>query len=125
MFTYDEALYSDLHKDAYGFRPYSDDPFYVVGPERKQKIWERVLHDLDLEFERVQALEKTAIESFEKQIEQNMTLGAKDRVTAVRWIVQAIAEEHPNMMNWIEQDKTYLCYVLGLPYCMVNEFEEI
>lgn len=35
MYTYSEELFSDFHKDAYGFRPRGHE-FYSATPERKQ-----------------------------------------------------------------------------------------
>ena len=47
-FTYDEDLFSDLHKDTYGFRPRTH-RFYEAPPEEKQEIWNFVCEELKQE----------------------------------------------------------------------------
>ena len=45
MFTFDENLISDLHKDAYGFRP--DQSFWTTfaafNPDQKQALWDNMI----------------------------------------------------------------------------------
>lgn len=44
MYTFDESIISDLHKDAYGFRPSS--AWWVewnsMSSDEKQETWERI-----------------------------------------------------------------------------------
>jgi hypothetical protein len=47
------------------------------------------------------------IAQFESRVLDTITLGAKDRIEAIKWIAQA--ESH-------EDDLGFLCYTLGLPY---------
>lgn len=98
------CMYSDMHKDAYGFRR---------GPDLN---W--TLADFDREFAILQAeivreeqyqkqMQAEAIERFENRILDNIEYGAKDRETAIEWIRDA---------ECTGPDKEYLCYTLGLPY---------
>ena len=46
MYTYDEVIYSDLFKDANGWRPRNDFYEESTTPERKQQLWDEMLKDL-------------------------------------------------------------------------------
>ncbi|OYT15001.1 MAG: hypothetical protein B7C24_15345 [Bacteroidetes bacterium 4572_77] len=113
VYTYDENTYSDLHKDVYGVRPRSDH-FYNATPDQKQIIWDGLLESLTFEMKEDAKREVQAIDDFEKEISRNMSLGAPDRKTAIRWITQAL--------DVGEGDSGYFCYELGLPYTYAPEF---
>jgi len=86
MFTYDEELFSDLHKDAYGFRPRIHN-FYESTPEEKQKIWDATILDMNAEQEAEEARTATKLEEFEAEVNMDInTFGAGDRATALKWI---------------------------------------
>jgi len=120
--TSDEALdayreelysyYSDISKEAYGFRCRLD----LSGMS---------CHDIDLAIEQMEFMANVAREEqeqyhdvcderFERNIESIINLGAKDRATAIRWIVDAndLGEE------W---DAGYIEYSFGLTYGKYNE----
>ena len=68
-YTFDENLYSDFHKDTYGFRPSQDDKFYTTkSPNIKQVMWDQ----LCVEHARAQDLEEIenneAIYEFKKYL---------------------------------------------------------
>jgi len=42
MYTYSEELFSDFHKEVYGFRPTGDHWFYGATPAEKQEIWDAI-----------------------------------------------------------------------------------
>ena len=110
-FTYDENIYSDLHKDAYGFRPRGDEFYHAdTTPERKQEIWDRTLRDLEQTIEWEKQAEAEAIVAFEALVETTIAAGAGDRETAIRWIVEAEEDEY------LEYDNSYFNYLYGLPY---------
>ena len=120
-FSFDEKLFSDLHKDAYGFRPARDHNFYVVqSPETKEEIWSGVIFDLEMSIEREKTEKTRNGERFEILISTNIAIGAKDRKTAIRWLLEA--------EDLIEDMKFYggeaACYRFGLPYSMDKELEE-
>jgi len=87
MYTYDENIFSDMHKDAYGFRPRGHE-FYDATPERKQEIWDMVADDVQFEIEREAREKVVALESFNALLEKFMTYGAADRTTALRWMTE-------------------------------------
>lgn len=49
MYDFDENVISDLHKDAYGFRP--DQSFWGLwaasNPEQKQAVWDNLIDILN------------------------------------------------------------------------------
>ena len=98
------STYSDMHKDAYGFRP--------------RHIPEWTISEFEAEFERLQvALEQRIAEDnaaydaaalrFESRIESTIALGAGTRENAIRWMMDA-----DNASGDIE----YFCYLNGLRY---------
>ena len=101
-----QCQYWDMYKDAYGVRPRGVDT----------STW--TLADFDAEFQLLgeiikqediarKAAETEAIEKFEKHVTDTICMGARDRETALRWIMDA---------SNANGDWEYLCYDLGLPY---------
>jgi len=101
-----QCQYWDMYKDAYGVRPRGVDT----------STW--TLADFDAEFQLLgeiikqediarKAAETEAIEKFEQHIINTICMGARDRETALRWIMDA---------SNANGDWEYLCYDLGLPY---------
>lgn len=124
MYTFDEQVLSDLHKDAYGFRPRSEwfwNNWNSADNDGKQAIWDDLLEALDHTLRMEKEAEERAIEEFEHRVAETIRYGAGDRATAIRWIVDSL--------NLSECDKwygsEYICYTLGLPYSMKNVFDEV
>ena len=80
-------IYSDFHKDAYGFRPRYN--YNLLSDEQLIKDFERfaVLYQEREEAEEMDRL--VAEKSWYELIEKTIQLGAKDRETALSWIIQA------------------------------------
>lgn len=122
-YTFDENIVSDLHKDAYGFRPssYFWDSWKRSNSDEKQRIWDGLLADLDAEIERDRNAKLQAISEFEGMVENNLQHGARSREDAIRWIVQGLGLD--------EMDLRYggsrVCYELGLPFEMGKEFDVV
>jgi hypothetical protein len=53
--------------------------------------------------------EEAAYQTFLNQIAQNLQLGAGDKETAIKWVLEA-----EGLAN--EKDSSYICYQLGLSY---------
>ena len=85
MFTYDENLFSDFHKDAYGFRP-RDHRFYDATPAEKQVIWDDVGRAFDDANAQEELAKRESQINFEKQVQYILSLGASNRETALRWM---------------------------------------
>jgi hypothetical protein len=111
-----QCVYSDLHKDTYGFRPRnSTDEQWNSAEWLKQEIaW------LDKEFDRVAAAEKEAelrnIAAFENTLQASIECGAGDRATALRWLKDAHRNADGSQDPYIEFDPGYFEYLHGLPY---------
>jgi len=90
MYTYSDELYSDIHKDAYGFRPRDGGVhcWHVLTPAQKQEAWDRMEATIaeDIAAEKVRAAEDIA--AFEAEVQNTIQLGAGDRATALRWMMQ-------------------------------------
>ena len=101
-----QCIYWDMYKDAHGVRPRGIDT----------STW--TMQDFQLEFASLEAVivreeanrqvaEKEAVDKFEQHVTNTICMGARDRETALRWIMDA---------SNANGDWEYLCYDLGLPY---------
>jgi hypothetical protein len=108
-YTFDADIVSDLHKDAYNFRPSTAwwANWNAASDDVKQSIWDDLLEALDAEFREHEQRESAAIQKFEALVATTISSGAADRETALRWIMDA----SPAAGDW-----EYLCYLQGLPY---------
>jgi len=88
MYTYSDQLYSDFHKDAYGFRPAKDDTFYTATPERKQVIWNLVAEQFEYKQNEEKLEDARSVAQFKDWVDSMIQNGAKDEETALRWIVE-------------------------------------
>ena len=120
VYTFDESIVSDLHKDAFGFRPreYFWAEWNNSSDASKQVIWDDLLVSLERANEWERAEQARAVKQFEDRIELLMNMGASSRETAIRWIIES--------MELSETDKcyggSYICFELGLPYNMAETF---
>jgi len=95
-YTYSDELVSDLHKDAWGFRPGEKFWFYweISDQDAKQAIWDNLIDDMvknDAEEARVKAQN---VSNLAKRIKDTCKLGARNYRTAIRWILEADGLEH-------------------------------
>lgn len=122
-YTFDEQIVSDLHKDAYGFRPreYFWAEWNNSTNDEKQLIWDRLCDALDYEIERERREQEAAVAHFEANVQRNMDLGAPTREDAIRWVLQSLDLDEMDM----RYGGSRVCYELGLPYSMANLFDPI
>ncbi len=109
VWTFDEDIVSDLHKDAYGMRP-SESWWYGwthATDEYKQYQWNHLLEVVEASIKRDDEDKAWAIETFEKLVASTIEAGAKTREDALRWIMDA---------SICDGDWDFLCYEHGLPY---------
>ena len=112
-FTFSDYLFSDLFKDVYGCRPASSDcnRWMDSTDEEKQEWWDYLtdtLREQEAEMREYQAKQIAALES---RIQMNITLGAGDRKTALRWVLDSFDQDSLKYYG-AEQ----VAYDLGLPY---------
>jgi hypothetical protein len=80
-------IYSDFHKDAYGFRPRYDYHVYTLAQlEADFDRFEEICEWNEKEEE--QANERASV-AFEKRVQSVIDMGAGDRKTALRWILDS------------------------------------
>lgn len=120
MFTFDEDTVSDLHKDAYGFRP--SEYWWAIWSEstdeQKQGTWDDLVDQLSHSQEQERRAEARALERFEQLVAKTQEHGAADRETAIRWIVDSL-----DLGGYATAE--YACYNLGLSYGCANMFDGI
>lgn len=110
QFTFDENLVSDLHKDAYGFRPSGS--FWLSWGEasdlRRQEIWDDLLVDLDRACaEHARATSIACVDLEDRIAFMQATIVGCTRHDAIRYLLDVY-----NCDDWVE----HLEYELGVPY---------
>ena len=87
MYTFSEELFSDFHKDAYGFRPRGH-RFYDADttPAEKQEIWDATGRAFDRRQAEEAQMEEEALAEFKAQITKVIEAGAGNRINALRWM---------------------------------------
>ena len=109
-YTFDSNIVSDLHKDAYGFRPTQGfwAQWEAMNDDGKQAEWDYLCDALYASNEEEELRQKRAIVEFEDLVNTTLAAGAADRATALRWI----------MGNSLvcDGDWSFLACMYGLPY---------
>ena len=101
-----QSTYSDMHKDAYGFRPRGIDTSSWT-EEQFEAEFVSLSETIDANYKQQLAQEAVAQHDFEMRVLSLLQTGAKDREMALRWIHEAEGSNG---------DDEYLCFLLGLPY---------
>lgn len=114
----DLSFISDMHKDAYGFRPSSGeyDRIKAMTPKELADYYKRLEAAVERSIDEERAREAQAILNFEARIERQMReVGAPDRATFVRWDMDALdVVIDDGTTRWYDED--FYKYKLGLPY---------
>ena len=107
--TYDNDIVSDLHKDAFGFRPSQNwwADWGSMNPVEKQAEWDSLIVALDRANDEFRDQEARAVTAFEILVTRTRENGAKSREMALRWIMES---------SKCDGDWEYLCFTHGLPY---------
>lgn len=84
-------LISDMHKDAYGFRPRGDTSEMTMDDLEAEIV--RLSTSVDRAILEEKEREREDIAAFERTIQTSIESGAKDRETAVRWLWEAFKVE--------------------------------
>ena len=110
--AYDDEIYSDLHKDAYGCRPGEAGFAYwdSLTPDEKQRHCDSLVATMNEGERQREEFEKEAIARFEAKLADIIATGAKDRETAIRWIFEAENDQY------VFGDPDFFCFNYGLPY---------
>lgn len=109
IYTYSDDLVSDIHKDAYGFRPSKE--FYMewdnLTPDGKQEVWNQMAQAIEDSIRLDQEMEAVAVVKFENAVTDTMKEHQTDRDGALKILQKACQ---------IEWDLEYMEYHYGLPY---------
>ena len=109
-YTFDENIVSDLHKDAYGFRPgeYFWADWDALDADGKQRIWDNLLDDLERALENEREYQQEAISNLEGLVQFTMSsVAGCTREDALRYLHDA---------HGTNGDVEYLEYCTGVPY---------
>ena len=87
--TNEFELFSDLYKDAHGFRPSeSSIRFFDSLPyEDKVRNWEDLQEMVNARIEEDEVLEKQAVAKFRAVLDRTVAHGAADYADAVQWVL--------------------------------------
>jgi len=120
MYTFDEQIVSDLHKDARGYRPseYFWEEWSQCGDDTRQSMWDNLLEELAAETARQKDAYARAEIEFHQRVQGMMLIGAKDELTAIRWILEAEALSKFDLAYGSD----YVAFHFGLPY--KGEFDQ-
>jgi hypothetical protein len=116
-YTFDTNTFSDLHKDAYGYRPHQGwwDWLQSATDAEKQEEWDSLIDAMDRrEAMRVED-EKYAVENFERLVFLTMGNGAKTRKDAVAWIMEA------EMGTSFQNDVEHFEWHMGIPFGYIKK----
>ena len=100
-----QCTYSDMHKDAYGFRPRFD--YSVWTMEQFNAEFEQMGKIIEADSKIEKENQEKAAHDFEMRVLSLQQVGAKDRAMAIRWIHEAEGSNG---------DEEYLCFLLGVSY---------
>ena len=110
-YDFDADTLSDLHKDAYGFRPRSEEFWNAwdsADDDGKQRIWDDLLDAADRAAETEREIQQEAIAEFNITVRSIMaTVAGSTREDAIRYLHDQY-DTHG--------DVEYLEYHLGVPY---------
>ena len=89
-YTYCDRTFSDLHKDATGFRPSvgAMQEWEDRTPRQKQELWNALCDELAQNEAAARIAEEEAVKEFEQLVAKTISYGAEDRKAALRWITQ-------------------------------------
>ena len=108
-YTFSDDCISDLHKDAYGFRPKVG--FWTrwasATDAEKQQEWDWLVQVLERSMEEEKLNFQSCIARFEERLAGLLELGAKDTAMAIRWLDEAYQTNG---------DLEFLEWNLGLPF---------
>lgn len=100
------SIWWDAYKDAYGFRPRGQDVGHWTADDFRQEL-DNLSNVIDRAEKQRLEEEALAVEEFEKRVQQTIDSGAKDRETALRWIMEG---------SECNGDWEHFCYLNGMPF---------
>jgi hypothetical protein len=113
MYTFDDNIVSDLHKDARGFRPteYFWEEWTQMPDQIKQKIWDALCEELEQSMAQQKADEARALAAFRKIVAAQMIYCNADWKTALDYLADAEGDD-----TQCEQGFDYFLWKQGIGY---------
>jgi len=117
-FTYDESIVSDLHKDAYGYRPREDfwSRWSTMNPEQKQEEWEFLLKTMDEAIELEHRAQEKNHGNWLNHINSIIKLTNRTRAEAIELDMEVMD---------VQGDVGYYCYKWDMSYSVEDEIDNI
>jgi len=104
-YTFSTELVSDLHKDAFGYRPSADfmDMWKNgLSDEGRQAEWDYMINALNASIEEEKIREQYDLESFETSLKLIMDTHNINEETALRWMTQIeIMDNSQDIEHWV------------------------
>jgi len=107
-----QNCWSDFYKEANGFRPRFDTSSWTL--DRWQKEFDQLDRTCKANAEAEAESQAEAAVAFEAKVAKLIEMGANNRSTAIRWMLEAEDE--------VQKDVGYLEYCLGLKYGYLNDY---
>jgi hypothetical protein len=113
MYTFDDNIVSDLHKDARGFRPdeYFWEEWTQMPDNIKQKIWDNLCVEMEQSMEQQKADEAAALVEFRKIVAAQMAFCNVSWNKAVEYLADAEGDDVD-----CEQGFDYFLWKQGIGY---------
>jgi len=113
MFTYSDDIISDLHKDAYGFRPSQRffDDWAEYTPAEKQEVWDMLCTEMERSMKEQAESEAAALVEFRKTVAAQMALCNVTWTKAVDYLADA-----EDIDIDCDQDFDYFLWGQGIGY---------
>jgi hypothetical protein len=80
-----QSIFSDMYKDAYGFRPRMNTSDWTAKDFEQEFEFLNTVIERNIQDQKI--IEQEAIKTFEVLVSNTINNGAKDRNTAIRWIL--------------------------------------
>ena len=106
-----QCQYWDMYKDAYGVRPRGVDTSAWSESDFMAEF-DTLAKIIEAEYIARKEAEAIAVQKFEQHVTNTICMGARDRETALRWIMDA---------STANGDWEYFCFLSGLPYGYFNK----
>ena len=108
------TIYSDAHKDAYGFRPRGGGIHNPTTVEEYRAAIEDCGRTIEEEEKRERAYEAKALAAFEAEIATLVADHGIARETALRWWFEAEGFEPRDHIGWARQDAEHVLWKRGI-----------
>ena len=100
------AEHYDFYKEVHGIRPRWMD-YDAMTVEELEAEMAQLSKEADYVFAEEKRIQEENVAKFEQHVTNTICMGARDRETALRWIMDA---------SQADGDWEYFCYLNGLPY---------